>query len=203
MASQGRPETPKGPHLIQSTLRSPRHCRPLPFPSSPRPRQLPYNLSSNDHLTCSQQTSPSQDTHFTLALLATGHTQDWHLRRNQMWQCLLTALWFSVIVSRLTSDHWCRPSWLDWHHQRPELGPRPARTRPRPQRRPGSASFYLQFKCVQNWNNLSLITQPETSGPLHLRIHFLWCSILETGLLTISDLTALLWIWQLQAVAAK
>ena len=97
MASQGRPETPKGPHLIQSTLRSARHCRPLPFPSSPRPRQLPYNLSSNDHLTCSQQTSPSQDTHFTLAFLATHKTDTWggircdsvsSLPPDSLWLCL-------------------------------------------------------------------------------------------------------------------
>ena len=100
MASQGRPETPKGPHLIQSTLRSARHCRPLPFPSSPRPRQLPYNLSSNDHLTCSLQTSPCHNhkTH-------TWHSHYWPLAPHK------TDTWGGI---RCDSVSWLPPDslWL-------------------------------------------------------------------------------------------
>ena len=177
--------TPKGPHLIQSTLWDhPNIAAPSPPP--PGPRQLPSNLSYDIIISLFPQQTllHTPDTHLRHSA---AHTRHWHLEGfvSDLTEVACILVWLSLFsmvrVGHLNSTD-TRPAW--------ELGPRPARLGSQLEQssRPGSASFYLHFKCVQNWNNPSLITQPaETSGPFHMRFNFFWCSILETGLLTVSD----------------
>ena len=200
------PGTPKGPHLIQSTLWDHPNiiAAPSPLLLPPDPDSCPLTFHTNYNLTLPPTDPPWQtpDTHLRHT---PAHTRHWHLEGFVSDLTEDKCPVFCVIVSKVSIG---RVGHLNSTDTRPgwKLGPRPARPGLlAPSSRPGSASFYLHFKCVQNWNNPSLITQPaETSGPFHMRINFLWCSILETGLLTVSDfdsfsseIAALKLLWQL------
>lgn len=106
------PGTPKGPHLIQSTLRSSQHCRrPLPS-SSPRTQTLPSNLSYDIIISLSLNRPSFAHTRHTLETQCCPHTTltlgrgcIWSDRRQVaciLCDCLWSLLAVSAILTRLT-----------------------------------------------------------------------------------------------------